>query len=221
MKMKAVLSVLTFCAALTLGCTGTEYKPYEESETSSVNLLRTVNFYVNPALKKESPQCVLVLPPQKKESSGFAHRVEKTIVRHLSEKFPRVIGGRERKARAVKLAFDLTALADRREFAQEINCSSVFEFRIFQPRHEYMLIWSEIKIGLEARLFRQSDGTLLWKAQHVAKRSDGGVSFSPFGLAVNAYEANALSSDGDVVESVTEDLVRRVMKSMPVMYAPS
>lgn len=210
--------IIMFCITFLVGCARTEYKPYEESSEPSAGLSRTVNFYVNPTLKKEPPQCVLVLPPQRNDSSGFAHRVERTLVRHLLDRFQRVIGGPGRKARAVKLAFDLTASADRREFAQEIDCTSVFEFRIFQPRHEYMLIWSEIRIGLEARLFRKSDGTLLWKAQHVARRSDGGVSFSPFGLAVNAYEANALSSDGDVVESVTEDLVRRVMKSMPFMY---
>ena len=78
-----------------------------------------------------------------------------------------------------------------------------------------MLVWSELRLGLEARLFRQRDGVELWKARHVARRSDGGLSFSPFGLVVNAYDANSFSSDGDIVVSVSEDLVRRIIASLP------
>ena len=202
-------------AVIVSGCARTEYKPYEEGGKSPVNLYRTVNFYVNPALKEDPPRCVLVLPSQGIGNPIFTSRIEKALVRHLSDNFPRVVSGSARDAAVKKLAFDMAIPADRRDFSKVINCETVFEYRIFKPRHANMLFWSEIKIGLEARLVRLQDGLELWKARHVARRSDGGVSFSPLGLAVNAYDANTLSSDGDAVESVSEDLVRRIVDSIP------
>ena len=202
-------------AVIVSGCARTEYMPYEEGGKSPVNLYRKVNFYIDPILMEAPPNCVLVLPSQGIGNPGFTNRIEKALVRHLSDNFPRVVSGSARDVTVKKLAFDMTIPVDRRDFAREINCDTVFEYQIFQPKHTNMVFWSEISIGMEARLVRRQDGLELWKAWHVARRSDGGVSFSPLGLAVNAYDANTLSSDGDVVESIYEDLVRRIIRSIP------
>jgi hypothetical protein len=53
------------------------------------------------------------------------------------------------------------------------------------------------------------------RARHIARRSEGGFSISPAGLAVNGYQANRFSSDDDVIDSVSDDLVRRLMASLP------
>ncbi len=143
--------------------------------------------------------------------------MENILVRRLYERFSRVVGGQLRDARAANLAFDLTLVADQLEFSEMIDCDSVFEYQISRPKHTYLFVWSEFRIGIEARLVRRNDGLELWKARHIARRSGGGLSISPFGLVVNAFDANALSSDGDVVESVAEDLIRRLLKSMPMM----
>jgi hypothetical protein len=200
---------------LVLSCTRTEYKPFDENDKSSVDLSRTVNFYLNPAFKDNPPNCVVVFQPSSIGNTEFVGRIEKVLIRHLSDKFPTVIGGKLRDVRAASYAFDFTVPNDRRDFAKSIKCGSFLEFHVFRPKHTYLVFWSELKLGLEARLFHQRDGTELWKARHVASRSDGGLSFSPFGLAVNAYEANVFASDGDVIESVSEDLVRRVIASLP------
>ena len=213
MKIAPYLHLLLIL--LVLSCTRTEYKPFEESDKSSVNLSRTVNFYLNPAFKADPPNCVVVFQPPSIGNSKFVSGIEKVLIRHLSEKFPNVIGGKLRDVRAASYAFDFTVPIDRKEFAKSIECGSFLEFYVFQPRHTYMLVWSELRLGLEARLFRQRDGVELWKARHVARRSDGGLSFSPFGLVVNAYDANSYSSDGDIVVSVSEDLVRRIIASLP------
>ncbi len=207
--------MLIVWAVIVSGCARTEYKPYEESVKAPVDLFRTVNFYVNPALKESPPRCVLVLSSQGVGNPAFSSRIERALARHLSDNFPRVISGSARDTAAKKHAFDMEIPEDRRDFARAINCDTVFEYKIFRPKHTNMLFWSEISIGLEARLVRQRDGLELWKARHVARRSDGGVSFSPLGLAVNAYDANTLSSDGDAVESISEDLVRRIISSIP------
>jgi hypothetical protein len=203
------------CLVFISGCFHTEYKPYDESRGTGLELSRTVNFYLNPDFTDNPPRCVLVLQPPSNDNHKYIGRVEKALARHLSERFPRVIASQARDLKAANLAFDLTLPVDRRDFARAVGCGAVLEFYLFETKHRYMLVWSEIRMGIEARLFRQQDGLELWKARHVAKRSDGGVSLSPFGLALNAYEANVFASDGDVVESVTEDLVRRIIASLP------
>lgn len=215
--MNKITYLFMLFIVLLSGCARTQYRPYEESSNSPIDLSQTVDSIVNPAFRDNPPDCIVVLPLKGTGNSNFAGRIEKALVRHLSDNFPRVVGGQARDAAVTKLAFDMTISVDRRDFPLAINCDAIFEYKVFKPRHVNVVIWSEIMIGLEARLVRLRDGLELWKARHIARRSEGGLSFSPFDLAVNAYEATALSSDGDVVESVTEDLVRRLLKSMPDM----
>lgn len=213
--MKLNSSIFMFCIIFLVGCARTEYNSYAGSKDNSVSLSRSVKVYLNPTFKEDPPQCVLVFQPRIKANPEFLKRIEKALVRHLSEKFNQVISGKSRDSKAAKFAFDLAIPSDRYDFAKQVNCGSVFEFQINQPKHHYAFVWSEIRIGLQARLIRQRDGLELWKARHVARRSDGGVSLSPIELAVNAYYANAFSLDEDVIESVIEDLARRLLRSIP------
>ncbi len=211
--------LLLILLILISGCSRTEYKPYGDNQSSSVNLSRTVQFHLNPEFEKNPPKCVVVFQPYSIGNAALLRRLEITVVRHLSVKFPRVIWGNSRDLKAAGYSFDLSIPIDRKAFARSANCESVFEFQILKPIHTYLFVWSKVELGLEAKLFRRHDGTELWKARHIAMRSDGGVSLSPFGLTANALEANMLSSDPDVFESVMGDLVRRVMKSIPNMLA--
>jgi hypothetical protein len=197
------------------GCTRTEYKPYEGVERQPVNFSRTVHFYLSPEFEKAPPKCVVVFQPYSTSNSDLLERVEKSLVRHLSEKFSSVVGGKLRDEKAAYYAFDLKLPVDRINFARSIKCGSFLEFQVLQPKHTYMLVWSEIKLGLEVRLFRQHDSVQLWRASHIVSRSDGGLSLSLFGLAVNAYDANVFSADAEIIDSVSEDLVRRLMASLP------
>jgi hypothetical protein len=197
------------------GCSRTEYKPFGGVERQPVNFSRTVHFYLNPEFEKDPPKCVVVFQPYLTGNSDLLERVEKSLLRHLSEKFSSVVGGKLRDKRAANYAFDLKLPVDRTNFAKSIKCGSFLEFQVLLPKHTYMLVWSELKLGLEVRLFRQRDSVELWRASHVASRSDGGLSFSPLGLAVNAYDANVFFADPEIVDSVSEDLVRRLMASLP------
>ncbi len=197
------------------GCSYTEHKPFNEAESTSSNFSRIVHSNLNPEFEKAPPKCVVVFQPYSVGNSDFAKRIENVLIRHLSGKFLRVIGGPERDLKAIRHGFDLTFPADRINLSEVLECGAFLEFQLLRPKHSYFVVWSELKIGLEARLFRQSDGVELWRARHIARRSEGGVSISPVGLAVNAYQANRFSSDDDVIGSVSDDLVRRLMASLP------
>jgi hypothetical protein len=206
--------ILIFFVLLS-GCTRTEYRPYDAEGKPTPNFSRTVHFKLNSDYNETPPNCVVVYPPYSNTNPKLALRIEKTIVRHLSEKVSRVISGKERKLKANLLAYDLSVPRERKEFAGSEYCEAFLEYNIYQPKNSYMLIWSERRIGLEVKLFSQTNGTEIWKAKHIARRSDGGLSFSPFGLAMNAYEANKFAMDEDIVASISEDLVRRILTTFP------
>jgi hypothetical protein len=206
---------LLILLVLASGCSRTEYKPYGGVEKQPINFTRTVHFNLSPEFEKAPPKCVVVFQPYTTDNSVLLERVEKSLIRHLSEKFSSVVGGKLRDDRAAYYAFDLKLPVDRLNFAKSIKCESFLEFQVLKPKHTYLLVWSEIKLGLEVRLFRQHDSAQLWRASHIVSRSDGGLSLSLFGLAVNAYDANVFSADTEIIDSVSEDLVRRLMASLP------
>ena len=207
--------IILFFSIFVTGCSRTEYKPYENGGKQSLNFSRTVHFELSPDLEEKPPKCVVVFPPYSNMNTELASRIEKSIIRYIAEKVPRVISGRDRNLKANLLAYDLRVPRDRKEFAGSEHCESFLEYNVYQPDHSYMLIWSERKIGLEVKLFRQTDGAELWKARHIARRSDGGLSFSPFGIAMNAYEANNFAMDEDITASISDDLVRRILTTLP------
>ena len=62
---------------------------------------------------------------------------------------------------------------------------------------------------------RVADDAVLWKARHVANRSDGGLPFSIIGVAVAGFEAARFRADEDVPDSLIDDAVRRMMVTLP------
>lgn len=212
MLLKSLLLILL---ALLSGCSQTKYKPYNEEEKSKSNFSRIVHSNLDPQFLKEPPQCVVVFQPYAIGNYDFVERIESVLIRHLSGKFLRVIGGGERDFKAIRHGFDLTFPADRMSLSEVLECEAFLEFHLIRPKHSYFLVWSKFEMGIETRLFRQRDGFELWRARHIARRSEGGVPVSPAGLAINAYQANSFSADSDVVDSVSDDLVRRLMASLP------
>jgi hypothetical protein len=64
-------------------------------------------------------------------------------------------------------------------------------------------------------MLRAADGHVLWKARHIADRSDGGLSLSPIGIAVDTYSSTQFLSDREISDSVVDDAVRRIVRSLP------
>ena len=62
---------------------------------------------------------------------------------------------------------------------------------------------------------RVLDDVVIWKARHVANRSDGGVPFSLIGIAVAGLKATRLQADHDVPDSLIDDAIRRMMVTLP------
>ena len=69
--------------------------------------------------------------------------------------------------------------------------------------------------GRTVRGIRIGDGRELWKARHQGIRSDGGLPLSPVSAAVSSFEATRFHLDDDITASLTDDVVRRLIATLP------
>lgn len=144
-----------------------------------------------------------------------ANFIERALARHLRDAIPRVIASIERRERVRNLAVDLSDKRDRRSFARATSCDSHLVWRVLDTDSHYVLFWSQRTMGLEVKLVRTDDDLTLWKARHIASRSNGGLPLSLLSAPMSAYQATSLAGDADVVPSMVEDVVRRLFTTLP------
>ncbi|MEQ8249192.1 MAG: hypothetical protein RID42_16045 [Alphaproteobacteria bacterium] len=58
--------------------------------------------------------------------------------------------------------------------------------------------------------------TLLWRAHHIAVRSDGEFPLGVIAAPIADHRAAALAYDPDVLPSLAQDAVRRIFAGLPV-----
>lgn len=213
--MKSGLTVLVM-ALLLSACMQTAYRPVSRGEVpESSPLDRRVDYHVDDALYRDPPDCVVVLPTQGIDDPGLAKSIAAAFGRRLSARVPRVILPLERRRLERDLALDLDRAEDRRRFAYARRCA--FHARAVNGRmaDDFMLVWSEKQVGFTVALARTSDDQILWWAAHTARRGNGGLPLSPLGLLGSAAVAGGFHADSEVVDSLIDDALRRMLRTLP------
>lgn len=220
MSRRRVILAVAACAMALASCR-TEYRSYGERPVTSDGAAqaaldtRRVFFRVERAFYRDPPACVVVLPaPHGQATAAVTSRIERAVARHLRDKIPRVIGPLRRNRAARRLALDLNHGGDRRRFAQIQQCDVFLRWRSTGSSSESFLVWSQRDFGLDVEMFREP-GRTLWKAAHAAHRSDGGVPLSPLSAPFAIYEAARFSNDQDILPSMIDDTLRRLVASLP------
>ena len=217
-----VLPLQTVVAVLAIGfvvaaCAKTNYVGYDKGTASVSGVpLRTVAVEVDGAYFDNFPNCTIIMPSRTTTGlENFKPLVEEALARQMTKKVSRVVGRTERDLRTRQAAIDMRRIEDRKELAKITECETLLYSRVVGPGHTYLVVWSQVQIGLEVVMLRATDGHVLWKARHIAERSDGGLSLSPIGIAVDTYSSAQFSSDQEIAESVVNDAVRRLVRSLP------
>jgi hypothetical protein len=96
-----------------------------------------------------------------------------------------------------------------------LGCDAFVTMEVIGPGQSYLVVWSEVRIGIEVRMIRAGDRRLLWRARHIAGRSEGGLPISPAGFVMDAFSSTRFSADREIVDSVIDDAVRRIVASLP------
>lgn len=212
-----VLLVVGTALGLVAGCSGpTRYTGYEAETNQSEAFGRSVEFEVSRAFYQDPPACAVVMP-----FAGTATNdprtviVEESLARQLSIHLSRVIGPRARERWVRDLAVDLANERDRKTLARASGCGFLLESAPWGEGAVFALFWTQERVGLEVRLLRARDGVLLWKARHVATRSEGGIPLSPLSAVYNILSVGDFKADGDVPVSLVDDATRRMVQTLP------
>jgi hypothetical protein len=214
-KRLTAMSLIMALAA----CAQTNYGPYQTGGAgeSVLPLERRVEFEVTGDFYRDPPTCAVILPFEATDGTAAAQArmAEDSVARQLSAKIDRVIWPRTRDKLVRRWAMDLSHPRDRKSFASQARCGHLVEIAPFGGESMFALVWTQERIGLEIRMRRASDETLVWQARHSATRSEGGVPFSPFSAAFNALSVGRFKSDSDVPHSLLDDAARRIIKTLP------
>ena len=198
-------------------CVATKHVNYDTKAEEIPGINRTVQFELKDDFFRTAPNCVTVLAIRPKDNIYTkTHRmVETAIARHMSEHISKVINPFERENFIRKMALDLTHPVDRKAYVRNIKCKYFLELTPISQGNSYLVFWSQSTLGLEARLTNSDGKITLWKARHVATRSDGGLPLSPISAVYNAFSAGVLTADSDIPYSLADDLARRLTATLP------
>jgi hypothetical protein len=211
-KLIVVVAVVAWLTA----CAETRYVKFDKEGEKTVFPYRTVAVEMDAGFHEEYPDCVVVMPP--KATPGlerFPDLVETSLGLQLTRKISRVVGATERDRAARRMAFDLVHPGDREALVEAMGCDAYVDSTVAGPGRAYLVVWSQVRIGIEVKMVRARDGQLLWRARHVANRSEGGLPFTPIGVVVDGYSSARFSADREIVDSVVDDAVRRIVASLP------
>ncbi len=207
---------LMLVAALVGACTATNYRSLDGAAESETPFSRDVYYRVADSFYQDLPRCVVVLPPAEAGAAALpGDMVELSLARHLGQRIARVIGPGERREMERELALSTLNHKDRRYLAERERCPAYLSWRVTMAGDSHFLVWSQKQFGLEVTLARADDDTILWQAAHSTRRSDGGLPLSLLTLPVAAVEATMFSQDVDQLPSMIDDVVRRLMVTLP------
>jgi len=171
---------------------------------------------------RDFPTCAVVAPFfVDGKRHPHAEVIETALASHGGGRLDRVIGPREREQRARALGLDMATPTDAMVLARHDRCPYLLTAEPWGSDSVYVVFWSQSRLGLELKLVRAKDGAMLWRSRHVAKRSDGGLPISPLSALWSMATAAALTADSDVDDSLANDAVRRMMRTLPDASGPA
>jgi hypothetical protein len=121
----------------------------------------------------------------------------------------------ERKRLEKARGIDTKDESGRRNFAKATGCNAYLIWKVVRAEENYFLVWSQRQVRVEVALFRASDDRLFWQAAHTGRRSDGTLPLSPLSLPFAVFEATDFKADNDVLPSMIDDVVRRLITTLP------
>ncbi len=163
-----------------------------------------------------SPQCVLVLPLQGVAEPRRRDLIRRAFYAHLSPRGFRDVEIPRIDHLVEQNGLDITREEDRVALAELLHCDAWISGEVSNGSTFYG-VYSEMRAGAKLKMVRASDGALLWEAEHLASLKDGGLPFSPIGLAAGLFDA-ARNMEEEQSLRVVDDLARRMMSTIPEIH---
>ena len=208
--------VCILLGSIVQGCVNTTYHDLKNNEKAGQYTDRKVFFWLSEAIYKNLYECVFVIPAGG-TVSPLSPLLEASLERHLYEKFEKVMG-----TQVVKRITDHSLIKPKtgigsRNFAQKTRCPASASIKLKGFKDDFLMFWAQKSLTIEISLMDAKTGDTLWVANHQASRSDGALPLSPISAVTSVARAMRLSGDYDQFESIIDDAVRRMAKTIPNM----
>ncbi len=210
-----LIPLMIIFMVITLSGCSTRYVDQGSGEqVSEYQFSPQVLYQVHDAFHQPAPpRCVMVLPLQGVTDPRRRDLIRRAFYAHLSPRgfrdieIPRIDHLVERKG------LDLSRASDRAVLAEQLQCDAWISGEVNSGSAFYG-IYSRMEASAKLSMVRASDGALLWEAEHHASLQDGGLPFSPIGIAAGLFDA-ARNMEEEQNFRVVDDLARRVMNTIP------
>ncbi len=208
-----LVAVIAICG-LAQGCVSTSYHNMGKGKAASQINERMVSFWVNDRVFSRMYSCVFVVPA-KETAFGVLQVAERSLQRHLYEKFDRVIPGHSVKRIARRKLIEIGNTRGIRRFGEKMNCPVTASIQVRELKNDFMVFYARKSLKLEVSLKDAKTNELLWQASHNAGRGDGALPLSPLSAVSSVIRASRLSGDGEQFASIVDDAVRRMARTLP------
>lgn len=179
---------------------------------------RDVNYQVFSDLYRDPPDCVVVMAAKTEDHQDVGAQVSRAVARYMGGKVDRVIFPRHRDRLSQKRGLDLDNAGDRRRFAHQTRCRFYIRAELYDLGDDFVGIYAQKHVGVRLDLARFEDDKPLWQAAHTVWRADGGLPLSPIGAIGGVAQAALFAQDQEVMSSIIDDGVRRMMRTLPIDY---
>jgi hypothetical protein len=175
-------------------------------------------YKVDPYMEKNRPLTVAVLPffDQSRSKQGF-ETVRRGFYNHFSS-LPFKDMELYRTDDLLKKA-DLTDpeqinKTDPRKLGEILGVDAVVFGEISNFDKLFAVVYSQVSVGAEVKMYETKTGHFLWSGQHVARIHEGGLSTTPIGI-IAVVIATAMNMRDIQLLRACDDLFREMVKTIP------
>ena len=212
-------SFLLLCPLLlflgSTGCITTTYSGFEGPSSNPGLFERRVTYRISPSFYTYPPSCIIIFINPNGYPRSINRGVERAFERHLGEKFKRVIGRTAARRVARKLSIDFNNKSDRDLLSRRLQCHTHAKIEIEDLADTFLLVWAKRSIKLSLRLIQTRTVKTLFKARHIAQRSNGGLPLTPVGAPLSIAKAASVRVDVEAFYSLADDAARRMLAPLP------
>lgn len=206
--MSVIVLLLTSCV------TTPSYK--KAGATTEPMQAGDVNYKLSSLYHRDPPDCVSVFESDAPDQPVMGKALSVALARHLGEKVDRVIFPRVRARIVQQQGYDLSDEKDRVRYASHTRCRFYARAVLYDLGDDYVGVFAKKHVGVMVQMMRIHDEEPVWQAAHTVWRADGGVPTSPLSLVGGVAQAAMFSADEEIIPSLIDDAMRRMMRTLPL-----
>ena len=177
-----------------------------------------VNYKLSGLFYRDPPDCVSVMETKAENHPQMKSALSVALARHLGEKVDRVIFPRKRLEVEKRQGYDLKDKRDRLRYSVKTRCRFYARAELYDLGDDYVGVFAKKHLGVRVDINRFEDDQPLWQAAHTVWRADGGVPTSPIGLIGGVASATMFKADQEVMPSLIDDAMRRMVRTLPASF---